>query len=229
LSIYWKVGRAIVVFFPLAYNFRRRRKGTSRPPTMNITYCPLRCATDREVWVRCPWCRSERCHRHGCYARKGFHLRNRAVSIPLVVPRYRCCNPQCPCRTFSLLPPMVLRYCRFFWPCLCTLRKELSRGLSAYHLARHVWHVGRGVIVRAAALLERLGPWVASLHRELTDGKADRELPLMVKVISGKLGPVALLWRWYRHRYGGRFSPPGPSPHNLTICCHGAEALNSLP
>jgi hypothetical protein len=56
---------------------------------MNITYCPLRCATDRTAKVRCPWCRFERCHRHGSYTRKGFHDRNGAVKLPPLVTRYR--------------------------------------------------------------------------------------------------------------------------------------------
>lgn len=69
-----------------------------------------------------------------------------------------------------------------------------------------MWHVGQKVILRAAALLDCLYSWVAGLHQELTAGKPVRELALMVKIITAKLGHRELNWRWYRHRYPLRFS-----------------------
>jgi hypothetical protein len=100
---------------------------------------------------------------------------------------------------------MVMRYCRFFWPCLIALYQTLADGSTPYHLARYVWHVGREVILRAAALLRRLCPWVGRLYREITDGNAVRDTAMMVKVVTAKLGRLELVERWYRHRYPHRF------------------------
>jgi hypothetical protein len=100
---------------------------------------------------------------------------------------------------------MVMRYCRFFWPCLLVLSGNLAAGVSPRHLSEQVWHVGQGVILRAAALIARLGPWVERLHREITDGKPMRRFELMVKIIVAKLGRAELVERWYRHRYPSRF------------------------
>ena len=94
-----------------------------------------------------------------------------------------------------------MRYCRSFWSDLLAVKQSLAAGISAYRLARHVWHVGRGVIVRAAALLQDMAVWVAQLHQELTDGAAVRGLGLMVKLATHKLGRVELVERWYRHHY----------------------------
>ena len=94
-----------------------------------------------------------------------------------------------------------MRYCRFFWSALVAVKQSLAAGISAYWLARHVWHVGRGVIVRAAALLRDMAVWVAQLHQELTDGAAVHDLGQMVKIATHKLGRVELVERWYRHHY----------------------------
>jgi hypothetical protein len=53
--------------------------------------------------------------------------------------------------------------------------------------------------------MDRLGPWVETLHREITDGKPVRRLELMVKIIVAELGHSELVERWYRHRYPRRF------------------------
>jgi hypothetical protein len=107
--------------------------------------------------------------------------------------------------TFSVLPPMVMRYCRFYWPCLLAVYRCLSMGLSRYHLARHLWRIGWAVIARAAALKDRLISWVQEQYRELSDGKSIRQLEYMVKYMVGKLGRVEVVRRWYRHRYPRRF------------------------
>jgi hypothetical protein len=98
-----------------------------------------------------------------------------------------------------------MRYCRFFWTGLLALKAALDAGVSPKRLADNVWHVGQRVILRAAALLNRLCLWVAGLHQELTTGQPARELGLMVKIITAKLGHRELTWRWYRHRYPLRF------------------------
>ena len=151
--------------------------------------------------VVCPVCRHSRCRRHGTYVRRGFHAPNHAAARPVRVLRYRCLNPDCRRRTFSILPPFVLPYCRFHWSSLRALRLSLSRGVSIRHLARHVWHVTRAVIVRAAALLAQVDHWVEGLHREVSDGQPGEGLERMVKTIIAKIGYPELVFRWYRHRY----------------------------
>jgi hypothetical protein len=99
-----------------------------------------------------------------------------------------------------------MRYCRFFWPDLLAVERSLATGTSAYRLARYVWGVGRGVIVRAAAMLQDMTGWVTQLHRELTDGAARESLGLMVKLATDKLGRIELIQRWYHHCYPLRAS-----------------------
>lgn len=184
---------------------KRRRKGTRSPATMNILVCPLQQPTDPEP-VFCPGCHSHDHCKHGVYTRKGFHIRSGIVTIPTTVQRYRCRNMDCPRCTFSVLPPMVLRYCRFFWPCLLAVKMALVDGLTCYHIARHVWQIGREVVRRAAALFDRMSTWVRELHRETTDGCGIfREVGLMVKIITRKIGHSELSNRWYRHHYPLRF------------------------
>ena len=55
-------------------------------------------------------------------------------------------------------------YCRFYWFYLLAVQRALARGSTPYHLGRHVWHVGRAVILRVGALLRRLEPWVEALR-----------------------------------------------------------------
>jgi hypothetical protein len=103
---------------------------------------------------------------------------------------------------------MVLRYCRFFWPCLLTVTKALAERQTFYDLARNVWLVGWGVIKRAAAELERMRAWIGLIHREVTDGGAVREAGDMVKRIIGRIGRIELSNRWYCHRYPLRVLAP---------------------
>lgn len=153
----------------------------------------------------CPCCGCPSSSGHGSYVRKGFHVPNRAVALPVRVRRYRCLNPDCRRRTFSILPRNVLPYCRFYWFYLVSLKESLCRGATVNSLAQHVWHVGWAVIARGTALLQRMETWVEQLHRELTDGHPGRELCRMVKIVTGVLGPCELVSRWYRHRYPLRF------------------------
>jgi hypothetical protein len=132
-------------------------------------------------------------------------MRGRKVAIPVIVPRYRCLNPECPRNTFSVLPPLVLRYNRFFWPCLLAVKMYLDQGVTPYHLARYTWMVGRRVIVRAAAYLKHLEKWIRAIYREATDAEWHGELEYMVKVTTRKIGLIELVDRWYRHRYSRRF------------------------
>lgn len=163
------------------------------PPLMNIHKYP----------VRCPACHQRSSRKHGAYVRKGFHAPHGATAPAVRVPRYRCLNPACRRTTFSLLPEGVLPLCRFRWSDLLSVWHALAAGTNACHLARHVWHVGLGVIVRTRALLARMQLWTQARYREITDGMPGGEFETMVKHIIGKIGRLELLRRWYRHRYAG--------------------------
>jgi hypothetical protein len=145
------------------------------------------------------------------------------------IQRYLCLNPDCPRCTFSILPPNIMRFCRFFWTDLVVLKIALDAGVVApRRLAKNVWHVGKGVILRASALLKSLCAWVAVLHQELTTGKPQRDFGLMVKIITAKLGRIELVWRWYRHRYPLRFQAKENTTQfssPLSIC----SGVNFLP
>lgn len=183
---------------------------------MNIPVCPFKNTTCNEP-VFCPGCHSRHNRIHGGYTRKGFHVRGRTIAVPIIVmiPRYRCLNKECSRCTFSVLPPMVLRYCRFFWPCLLTVKKAITDRQTCHHLAKNVWQVGWGTIKRSTVELGRMAAWIVKIHREATDGSATRELGLMVKIIIQKIGHVELSNRWYCHRYPLRALPLSPPHHTI--------------
>jgi hypothetical protein len=135
-----------LVYFPLELLITKKEERDILPVIMNINFCPLHYADESSnVVVVCPTCHSDQCPKHGCYIRKGFHTLNKSTSLPTPIQRHRCLNPECKRRTFSVLPPMVLRYCRFFWPCLQVIWNELKCH-SISHIAR-IWNVDRRVIV----------------------------------------------------------------------------------
>lgn len=174
---------------------------------MNINFCPLQ-HKHKSLDVVCPFCHSKQCRKHGYYQRKGFHRKNNCIVIPMAIPRFRCTNPQCKRSTFSLLPQMVLRYCRFFWPCLQMIWSSIARGLTPCQIAR-IWGVDRAVIVRAATLQSTLQSFVEKLHQETYDGTVSHSglaLTLMVKFVILKIGFSALANRWYCHRYPRRYA-----------------------
>lgn len=150
----------------------------------------------------CPYCNTCHCRKHGFYTRKGFHG-SCAIVIPMPVQRYLCLNKECSHSTFSVLPPMVMRYCRFFWPCLLSLWKATASGISDHGLAS-IWNVGQRVILRAVGLKNTLGQWIEKLYRELKVGGPARSLKQMVKIITAMIGPDELRSRWYCHRYPQR-------------------------
>lgn len=170
---------------------------------MNINFCPLHYTDEfSDVVVVCPTCHDTQCQKHGFYIRKGFHTQNKSISLSISIQRHRCLNPECERRSFSVLPSMVLRYCRFFWPCLLAVWNALTY-LSMYHIAR-IWNVDRRVIAGVDALQNIIHNWVGKQHQELTNGSKVRSLPLMVKIISFKTGMAELMSRWYCYRYPKR-------------------------
>lgn len=173
---------------------------------MNINFCPLQ-NKHKSLNDVCPFCHSRQCLKHGYYQRKGFHRKNSCIVVPMEIPRFRCTNPRCKHRTFSLLPQMVLRYCHFFWPCLQMIWSSIARGLTPYQIAR-IWDVDRAVIVRAATLQSTLQSFIEKLHQEIYNGTVNHSalaLTLIVKFVIFKIGFSALANRWYCHRYPRRY------------------------
>jgi transposase-like protein len=166
--------------------------------------------------VECPYCKTDHHRKHGFYMRKGFHGNSAGLALLIPIQRYRCLNTECPHSTFSVLPPMVMRYCRFFWPCLLSLWKIMESGSQIVHQLASMWNVGRKVILRAAALKNIMEPWIKKLYRELTCNEPSRDLGLMVKIITAKIGHEELRSRWYCHRYPQRVIPNKIGRH--TIC-----------
>ena len=173
---------------------------------MNIHVCPLQQPIAPEP-IFCPGCHSKHFCKYGVYTRKGFHVPDGVVAIPIGVQRYRCLNKECSRCTFSVLPPMTLRYCRFFWPCLLLFWKTDEKGLP----------ISRGVAQRTKKSLTLICAWVKSLYREVTDGGSGFDLEHMVRIIVGKIGGTELSNRWYRYRYPRRFSVPEAQQHNLSV------------
>lgn len=176
---------------------------------MNILVCPLQQPIASEP-VFCPGCYSKDFCKHGVYTRKGFHVRGGIVPIPMEVQRYRCLNKECSRCTFSVLPPMTLRYCRFFWPCLLLIGSAPEKGLP----------ISRAVARRTVTALALIRSWVKALYREVTDGDSGSDLGRMVKIIAGKIGRIELSNRWYRHRYPRRFGASEAQQHNLSLVNH---------
>lgn len=98
---------------------------------------------------------------------------------------------------------MVLRYSRFFWPCILSL--ERSIGVFGKGVERN-FRISHGVSRRAMNMVPPLTTWVEGLYREVTDGSVVRELGRMVKIIIRKIGLIELSDRWYRYRYPLRFA-----------------------
>jgi transposase-like protein len=158
-----------------------------------------------EQEIVCPWCNCRRWWRYGSYRRTYFHSRMpQAVSESRRVQRYLCRNKVCE-RTFSRLPGDVVPYCRFFWPDLLSVACSLAAGESSHRLARHVWHVGRGVITRARTLIHRLTQWLETLCREITDGAVPGGLEAMAVLTHEHCDWGGLTNLWCRRIYPGRF------------------------
>lgn len=169
----------------------------------------------------CPSCQLSHCCKHGFYFRKGFTFRHKDTLstpvLPVKVARFRCLNPDCLRCTFSVLPPGIMPYCRFYWADLLDIHFSRLSGASLYSLAKQVWNVGSAAIRRAMLLLNILTPWITSQHQEVTNGLPARGLAQMVKIITAKLGRHQMVHRWYRHRYPRRFFEQKHQPHNSSL------------
>jgi hypothetical protein len=197
--------QAIAYYFSSLQHLQKKEERGISPAAMKITDCLTESISDC-VKTTCPGCHCTNCRKHGFYTRKGFHRHDISAVIVKQIQRYLCLNPECVRITFSVLPPMVLRYCRFFYTDLLAIQQALAIDSDPNHFARHAWHIGRRVIVRAAALLERLNTWTGQLYQEVADGRQPDNLERMVDFLIEKLSRIELIERWYRHRYPLRFS-----------------------
>jgi hypothetical protein len=171
---------------------------------MNIDFCSIIPKHVSSSVVRCPHCNCTNCPRHGRYVRKGFHSKDRSVCFQVEIQRYRCNNKSCRHASFSVLPPLVLRYCRFFWPCLLAVWNQIN-SLSPLILAiAHTWNVGTGVIKRATELYSVIHEWVSKQYQEQCGDCKNRSLARMVKILTFKTGLADLMSRWYWHQYPAR-------------------------
>lgn len=197
-----KAGDSLI--FSSLHKLPKKEERDIPPAIMNIRICSAG-ETALAGGIFCPGCHTTQCRRHGFYIRRGFHAPNGVWPREVKVIRYRCCNPECDRCTFSVLPPWVLRYCRFLWPYLFMVVRSHERGSTRYHQAKHVWNVGWGVIVRAIAMFSQMKLWIAQLFQELFDGQRQRQVELMARLAIRKLGSIELIARWYRHWYPKRF------------------------
>lgn len=171
---------------------------------MNITD-HLKRSTDFSV-ITCPRCHHHHTSKHGSYCRKGFHILNKFFKMPLVIPRYRCLNPDCRVCTFSALPCGVLRYCRFSYPGLLQVKNSLSCGIRPCRLAHLVWNVSTAVIKRAEAEITRMDTWIKVICREISDGGAIAGFSAGVKFLTRNMAVIDLTERYGYHRYPHRLA-----------------------
>jgi len=107
--------------------------------------------------IFCPECGERyRWVKHGFYRRYLFDGEDQ-----IAVQRYRCCNPDCPRCTFSILPYPFLRIVRLPLCVLMLLLERRENGASIARLSRAVAK-GKGVVRRALHKAERIRPWLDS-------------------------------------------------------------------
>ena len=139
------------------------------------------------------------CHAEGGFIRYGFYERYLFDSTERIkIQRYRCKNPFCEVKTFSILPHPFLRYVRFPLCFLLTLLMvhEVNRH-SLVSLARRL-SLSRGVIRRSVIRAKALKSWLAEIGKEDT--------PWSRPCLAGPKRWTDFLqvfsWAFYPGRYG---------------------------
>lgn len=108
----------------------------------------------QEHSARCPHCATSLTIRYGKYQRA-----QPEEPEPVNIQRYRCKSPDCPWKTFSILPypflPIVRHFLKtlFFFQCL----SNMNQGTQA-HVARKL-ALARGIVKRLVSFCQRFIPW----------------------------------------------------------------------
>lgn len=161
----------------------------------------------QEYPLRCPHCASSIIIRHGTYLRS--HPTEDAKQV--AVQRYICKCPNCPWRTFSVLPYPFLPIARHFFQtlllfhCLSDLQNKTQAAI-----ARQL-KVTRGVVKRLGIFCRRFIPWL-NHEKEFAVWGPDPE------------GKSATLWPDFTRDFSQTFypkmwSPPTPTQF-IPTCFH---------
>lgn len=119
------------------------------------TLCEIIHKGKLEYPLRCPHCATSTIIRHGTYLRS-----HPEESRQVAIQRYLCKCPNCPWKTFSVLPYPFLPIARHFFQalllfhCLCN-EKNYSQAAIAGQL-----NVTRGVAKRLGIFCRRFFPWL---------------------------------------------------------------------
>jgi transposase-like protein len=105
--------------------------------------------------IRCPHCASLAIIRHGKYQR-GHPLESRLVAIQ----RYRCKSPDCPWKTFSLLPYPFLPIVRHFYKTLLRCHTILNRQRKTQAYTARWLGLQRGVVKWMGDFCRKFIPWL---------------------------------------------------------------------
>jgi hypothetical protein len=115
------------------------------------------CSGKQEPLIRCPHCATSLIIRYGKYQRA--HPEEPELAD---VQRYRCKSPDCPWKTFSILPypflPVVRHFLQtlFFFHCFFNIAGNTG-ACTAKQLGAK-----RGVVKRLASFCKRFNPWFHS-------------------------------------------------------------------
>lgn len=161
----------------------------------------------QEYPLRCPHCAASVIIRHGTYLRAHPYGNSKQVAVQ----RYLCKCPDCPWRTFSILPHPFLPISRhfyltlFFCHFLCNIQKSSQAGI-----ARQLG-VPRGVVKRLCVFCRRFIPWF-NHEKEFAEWGPDPD------------GKSAQLWADFTRDfsqtfYPKRWSPPLPTQLIPTCFC----------
>jgi len=148
-----------------------------------------------EYPLRCPHCATSMIIRYGTYLRSYPEEKSRQVAVQ----RYLCKQPNCPWKTFSILPYPFLPIVRHFYQtlllchCLCNV-KNISQAATARQL-----HVTRGIVKRLGIFCRRFIPWL-NHEKEFADWGPDPE------------GQSAALWPDFTRDFSQTFYPKRWSP-----------------
>jgi hypothetical protein len=173
------------------------------------------CGKKRHSNPACPFCAWTVVWKHFTYKRYGTHVKELKTPPDYeLVQRCLCKNPACG-RTFNVLPPDTLPYCRFKFGDFLLSARRFKEGASAYSIWKS-WpdkSVSLKVFIRLRTLIKRVQVFIAAWARELelsTSGFLDdlcRSILIMVSWFT-------FTTRWYHAIYPRKLWPI-LNPQNL--------------